>query len=122
MRLTAQILNTDAVLNNYQVVGVFEFLPGETKTLQLKLFDEEQEIRYTPETGTTMDVTFNTTTGTLVKSGVLNTDDRSMVSVALDASDTNSMIGGSFTFTLTKGADIKKGIVKNGIRKITSDC
>lgn len=123
MNLTAKILNSDAVLNSWREIGSLDFQPGESQTLQLRIFDLSEGIRYTPPSGTTMTVTFNTTTGTLEKIATLNSDDRALATIALTPSETQDMIGGNFTFSLDEGGGtIRKGVVRNGLRKIMTDC
>lgn len=123
MTLTAKILNSDASLNSWKEIGSLDFQPGESQTLVLRLWDKSEDIRYIPPSGTTMTVTFNTGTSTLDKIATLNSDDRALATVALSATETENLIGGNFTFTLDEGGGtIRKGVVRNGMRKILTSC
>ncbi len=125
MNLTAKILNSDATLNSWTDIGSLTFQPGETKTLQMRLFDQDEGIRFTPPAAAVMTVTFNTTTGTLVKTATLNADDRALATVALTAADTEKMLSGNFTFSidlLGDSSQIAKGLVRSGLSKLVVDC
>ncbi len=122
--LSAKILNSSAVLNDFHEISSMSFLAGETKTLVLRLHNEDLDIRYFPASGATLDVVLNNADGTtLTKSATLDTDDRSIARITLSAVETAALIGGNISFTLTEGGVISKGLVSNALTKVLEgDC
>ncbi len=125
MRLIAKIINSDWTLNSWKVIGTLDFQPGETSKLVMRLFDNAEDLRYIPLSTTIMTVTFNTTTGTLDRVATLNADDRSFAEIQFTAAEMSTLIGGNAIFTLDEvgdGSVINKGIARNALSKIDTDC
>jgi len=125
--ITAKILNSDAILNNFKEIGSLDFVPGAEVTLVIRLQDTQLELRHIPPATAIVKAIFNNTDGTtLEKIMAPLTDDRSIRSVILQEAETDLLLGGNFTLeidVLGDGSKIEKGIVINGIRKIIiGDC
>lgn len=127
---TAEILNSEATLNNFIVLGGKDFIPGGQLTLVLRLVNSDLGIRYIPPAAATLSFTFNNLDGTeLVKSGGDVTqlpDDRSIVSIVLEEAETEELQDGNITFEIDvagDGTNIQKGFIQNALaRIITGDC
>jgi hypothetical protein len=117
--LTGKVINSSATLNDFHEIASIEFLSGESKTFKFILFNTQLNIRYVPASGATINVVFNNSDGTqLTKAGSLNTDDRSIVTVSLSTSETEDLIGGNVSFTLTESGTISKGLMPNSLSKV----
>lgn len=118
----AKILNSDAITNNYKQIETLEFLNGTAATLKFQLFNQELALRYIPASTCVITVYFNLSDGTtLSKSGTMNSDDRSMVTVNLSATDTATILGGNIRFDLDINGDasvVYKGIILNALARI----
>lgn len=124
MRLTAQVLNSDASLNSWKVIGTQDFYPGEDITLKIRLFDQAENLRYVPPATTTMTIVFQTVTGELSKSVTLDASDRSLGTVAITSTESADLVGGNAYFTLDEAGDgsvIRKGVVRNILSKVVAD-
>lgn len=131
MNLTAKILNSDALLNSWKEIGSVDFIPGSAKTIVLRLFDLEEDLRFVPSDaggGPTLSLTFTKTDGTsLVKAAtILNAADRSMWTVSLTATETSDLFGGDILFDLTEDPGgtpiLTKGVIPNALRNMSLTC
>lgn len=127
--ISAKLLNSDAVLNNYISLTSIEYVPGETVILNFKIFNPQLDIRFVPNVAATMDLTFKKSDGTdLVKAAaVLNADDRSMWTVTLSGVETADLASSNIQIDLDTLGDatiIFKTVIRNGLSKIllTGDC
>lgn len=128
--LSGQILNSDAQLNNFIVLGSKEFIPGSQFRLYIRIINEDLDLRYIPANTATRSITFNNLDGTtLVKSNAditVLSDDRSIMYVDIEESESENLAGGNFSFALDilgDGTQIEKGIVRNAIaRVIEGEC
>jgi len=127
---SAEILNSDATLNNFIVLGGKDFIPGGQLNLVLRIINTELNIRYVPPVTAILTFTFNALDGsTFTKTGADITqfaDDRSIVSMVLEESETEELQDGNITFEidlLGDGTEIQKGVIQNALaRIITGDC
>lgn len=120
--LTAQILNSQATLNNYIELGSLSFVPGEKVTLVVKMINDQLGIRYVEANpAATVKFIFNKSNNeTEEVSGTFMTDDRSIVSAELSSAVTADILGGNFTMeidVLGDGTDIKKVFVERGLTR-----
>lgn len=129
--LSGKILNSDALLNNYKIIGTKYFLPGESFKIVIQVFDDELDIRYTPPSAATRKIIFTKQDGTqLIKLNTditLFTDDRSIMSVNISDTESLDLQGGNFSFLIDvngDGTEIKKGLITIGLgRELEgSDC
>ena len=127
--ISATLLNSDAVLNNYITLSSIEYVPGETVILNIKLFNPQLDIRYVPDAAATMTMTFKKSDGTdLIKTATeLDTDDRSMWTTTLSGTETLDLASSNIQIdldTLNDATIIFKTVIRNGLSKIliTGDC
>lgn len=126
--LTAQILNSDATLNNFIVTDSKGFIPGEQFDLVVRLRNSELDLRYTPPLTAIITFTFDNTDGTTLEkiSAPVDSLDISMQKTTIQEAESENIVGGNFSFkidVLGDGTQIKKGIVENGLAKfIDGNC
>lgn len=125
--LLAHVLNSDATLNSFDVLGTLEFIPGGEYELFIRLYQpqREDELRYIPLTGATLEAYFPQSGGldALEIAFTSLTDDRSIWHATLSETDTANLLGGNFTFDLVEGAKTTKGLVRGGLALIvTGEC
>lgn len=125
--ITAKILNSDALLNNFKEIGSLDFVPGAEVTLVIRLFDTQLSLRHIPPAAAITKIFLNKTDGTILEKTMTPlTDDRSIQSVVLEEAETDVLLGGNFTLEIDvigDGSKIEKGMVQNGLRKIViGDC
>lgn len=123
--IQGQILNSQATLNNFKVIGAKEFIPGSQFTVFLRLFDTETELRYIPANTATKSIILTNLDGT--ETTILNAnittlaDDRSIMSFIIEESVSTNLAGGNFRFEIDVAGDssiIEKGVVLNGLSRV----
>ena len=117
MSLEAEVLNSDAILNNFTTIGTLQFIPGEEIKLVLRLKDSLKGIRYVLPATTIVTATFNNTDGTtFTKTMTMWTDDRSIMEVTLEETETENLSGGRILLDLDINGDAStiKKVIKNG--------
>lgn len=123
--LSAKILNSQAKLNDFDIVGSIKFIPGESVPLVIRLFqpDRVDELRYVPQLAATLEISLMDTTGSeTTKTMTVNSDDRSIWSTILTPTETETLAGGILSFTLTEGITVTKGFVENAITRNILGC
>lgn len=125
--ITAKILNSDAILNNFKEIGSLDFVPGSEVKLVIRLHDSQLDLRRVPAAAAVVKIFLNDTDGNEIEKTMTPlTDDRSILSVTLEESETETLLGGNFTIeedVLGDGTQIKKGLVQNGLRRVViGDC
>lgn len=127
--IKAKLLNSDASLNDFRVVGSVEFIPGENLTIALQIYLSEKGIRYVPPVAATMELTFiNSDDTELVKTAtVVDADDRSMWNVTLSQAETELLQGQNIEGELDVNGDatlIYKFLLANVIQRVNlaGDC
>lgn len=128
--LSGQILNSNAQLNNFIVLGSKSFIPGSQFRLYIRILDDDLNIRYIPPQAATRTITFQNLDGTeLVKADsdiTVLADDRSIMYVDIEESESENLQGNDFYFDIDvngDGSEIKKGIVSNALsRNIIGAC
>jgi len=118
--LSGTVLNSDATLNNFQVIDQLEIFRGEEINAQFRIENRQLEIRYIPDVGAVVTFTFNTSSGTIDKVATLNTDDRSMATVNLSEAETAELLSGDIKFTVVEGTVTKKGLIVDGIGMVSA--
>lgn len=128
--LLGDVLNSDASLNDFDVLGSLSFIQGEQTRLVIRLKQEQRKdkLRFVPPSTALLTITVQESDGTeadLVAS-VLDPLDRSIWYVDLQESDTELLIGGNILFSLDilgDGTKIIKGLIQNGLSlQITGIC
>jgi len=126
MALSADMLNSEATLNVFIEIGSKDFIPGEEIRLVFRFANPDLDLRYIPPATTVAEFTFNKTDGsTFNKTAALTSDDRSIATLDLEEIETEDLSGGNIGFNLDvngDGSKILKGIIKNGLRRVSSDC
>jgi len=126
--LIGQILNSQATLNNYILLGSLNFVPGEGVTLVVKIINSQLGIRYVVDNqAATVKFIFNKSNNATEEiAGTFLTDDRSIVSVELSSAITEEVLGGNFTMEIDvqgNGNEIKKVFVESGLtRNLIGEC
>ena len=129
--LAGTILNSDAQLNYFVEIKTKQFIPGEQFKLVIRLVNDELgSLRYIPPSTATFSVNLNKTDGTILTKTNADitpfTDDRSILSILIQESESEELASGSFTFSidmLGDGTEIKKGIATNALsRTIDGSC
>lgn len=120
--LSPKIINSDFVLNDFDIISVKSFIPGEAFTLAIRLYQSERDLRYIPVSGSTVNIKFSKTDGTLLtKAASINADDRSLMSVSISSSESTDLIGGTILVELTESGLLSSGMIYGGLQKIVSD-
>lgn len=123
--LTANVLNSNATLNSFQVQSSIQFINGFTLTLNFQIYDTTEQLRYVPPATAVVTMIFNRADGTtLSKVATLNTSDRSMGTINFSAADTQQLIGGNALLSvdlLGDGTQVMQGLVLNALQKVTID-
>lgn len=124
--LKAHILDSEATLNNFHVLGSLDIIPGSKFKLVMQLYQPQHpdKLRYMADTGATLAVTLPKTDGTdLTVTMTVMTGDSSIWTGDVLAADSVDLMGGNFQFTLTEGSDVTLGIAENAIAVInTGSC
>lgn len=124
--LSGKILNSDAQLNNFIEIGSKQFIPGSQVKLVFRLTNTElDDLRYIPGSASTIKLTFNKLDGSTLEKTNADitkfTDDRSIMSVVLEESETEELQDGSFSFELDllgDGTQIEKGVISNALSRV----
>lgn len=123
--LSGQILNSDASLNNFIVIGSKSFIPGSQFRLYIRILNDDLGLRYIPAATATRTITFQNLDGTeLVKANAditVLSDDRSIMYVDIEESESENLQGGNFSFEIDvagDGSNIMKGIVNNALSRV----
>lgn len=123
MTLSGKMLNTNATLNSFKVVGSIDFIPGSNLKLNIMIFNPEESIRYIPPSTVIPTFTFPGIDADVVKIATFLADDRSIMTVNLTQAETEQLTGGNFTFVLDElgdGTQLSEGYVSLGLRRITN--
>jgi len=121
MILSANIINHDALLNNFSIQGPsISFFPASTVNFSLQLMDPIKNIRYVPPSTAAITFTFNNSDFTTFTqtSTFIDIGDRSLININLTPTQTALMVGGNLLFTvdvLGDGTQIINGLIYNGL-------
>lgn len=125
----AKLLNSDASLNDFRVVGSVEFIPGENLTIALQIFLAEKGIRYIPPVAAEMQLTFINSDDTELEkdAAVIDADDRSMWKVVLSQAETELLQGQNIEGVLDVNGDgtlVYKFLLANVLQRVNlaGDC
>ena len=124
MVLDLQILNEDAVLNNFMSIGGQRYLPGQALKLVVRLIQSDRDLRYIPLISATTSLTlYKSDASTVVKAGVFSiADDRSIITFDFSAAEMVNVIGQNLTVEITEGAVITAAFLKGGLQSAAIDC
>jgi hypothetical protein len=124
--ITASILNSTASLNDFDVIGSLEFIPGAPFTLVIRLEQDQRldALRYIPDISSSLVIYLPKKDGTdLAVNMTVFTDDRSIWSAQISQADSEDLASGNITFDLTDNGVLRKGWIQNGLQlQITGDC
>lgn len=124
--LSADVLNSDALVNNFEVINTLDFIPGADFTLVIRLKQPQQKdlLRYVAATGAALTLHLPKKDGTNLD--VVMTayaDDRSMWQGTIAAADSEDLVSGNATLTLVEGVKITLGWIENALALVvTGDC
>jgi len=106
MSLKFKILNENSTSIPLDI-GSFRFYSGEDRTLRAQIYtDYTDESRPIAAAGT-ISVDIPASPSDLVKTGVIDVDDRSIITIVFDETETASMTSGNLTGTITEGTDTR---------------
>jgi hypothetical protein len=137
MRIGAQLLNTGATENNFQIKSFVTIYQGETLDLLAQFVDEDQNgLRYVPDAGATVlfeiarypDV-FGTisnireTVDYSIRRAAVEAfpGDRSVWKIPLTSTDTAHIMSSNLRITLTEGTDVSIALIQQAIKVIPSE-
>ena len=124
--LIAEVLNSDATVNSFEVIRSLGFIPGDAPKLVFRLKQpfRKDGLRYVAATGASMSVALPNKDGTITTmTAAALVGDASIWSVQLTAGITAVLSGGNFNFTLTEGAVVIQGYCEGGLSLyITGGC
>lgn len=124
--LRGRVLDEEATLNSYELIGSLDIIPGSAFTLNFQTYQPQNKdkLRYFAEDAATMVAHLPKSDGTTLDVTMTNIgDDRSLWTGDVSSADSEDLIGGNFTFTLTEGAEDTLGIVELGLSVIlTGSC
>lgn len=124
--LGAKLLNELASLNQFSYIDTVQFVPGQSITMNFRLWDSELKDRYIPGASAIVKLTLNKTDGTTLEktATLISADDRSMQSVAITAVESEDIVGGNVVITLDElgdGTKIKKAVIQMALSKVLLD-
>lgn len=125
MIFTGKLLNSEASLNSFRILGNAEFMPGTDLLLAIQLFNSELGIRYVlPSTAIiSVEVQQNNSDPLVKTASFIDAGDRSLFSVAFSQAETTEMSGGNILFTidvLGDGTLVYKGYIVNALSRNTT--
>jgi len=115
--IAVQLINDEALLNNFFTVDAKEYVPGEAVKVKFQILDPQSKQRLIPDGAALMSVVFQNSDGTfLTKSAtfLFDPDDKSCWEVDLTASESIAVVGGNFKVILDflgDATDIRSGMV-----------
>jgi hypothetical protein len=121
--LSAQILDSHATVNSFEVIESLNFIPGEETTLVLRLYQPQRrdKLRWVAGATATLTLHIPQADGTeLELAATPMVGDFSIWSVLLTEAQTAEFIGGNFTFELVEGTVTTLGYVQNGLSLINT--
>lgn len=118
MVLKLQMLNEDAILNNFQVIGSAQFIPGYELKLVMRLMQSARDLRHVPSSAATFSMTFlKSDNTTLTKTPTfLDAGDRSLLTVTLSALETQLLIGQNLSVEMTDGSVVSVASLQNALQ------
>ena len=124
--LLADVLNSEATVNDFDVIKSLSFIPGYQFRLVIRLKQPHHiaRLRYVAASGSSLVVTLPQKDGTSLSVAMTAfADDRSVWFADVSAAQAEELIGGNFTFDLTEGPKTTPGWVENGLALvITGEC
>lgn len=127
MLISANLLNARATLNDYFQVKSVSYVPGTKFSLKFQIIDVESGNRVMPTSGALVNVIFyknDATQLTLAASMMFPSDDRSMWSVDVSASNSLLVNGGNVIITLDPVGDaseVDKGMLYQVLKQVLFD-
>jgi hypothetical protein len=121
--LTGNILNSDALLNNYIITDSKKFIPGEDFSIVFQLYNPELGLRFIPDSASIISAVFNKLDGTTLTKVTTELDpaDRSLRVISISDAESELIMGGNVQLlidVLGDGSIIQKGFIQNGISKV----
>lgn len=126
MVLKLEVLNSDALLNHFEVLGAAQFVPGTPQTIVMRIKQSERNLRYVPSAAATMSMVLTKSDNTTitVTPTFLDAGDRSLITLALTAGDTTDLISQNLVMTITDGALVCTAQFAKGLQSaaLASSC
>ncbi len=123
--LKAEILNSDASLNNFEVINTLEYIAGSSFTIFLQLVQPQRDsLRYMTAGAATLTLNLPKKDGTtldLAMTAMMG--DSSIWSCDVTALDSAELASGNASFELIEGATTTLGYIENALALvITGSC
>lgn len=127
--ITANLINSNATLNDFSPLDSIAFVPGENLTIAIQISDDQKGIRFIPPVAATLTMTFtDSDSNNFDKPGTkIDADDRSLWKVDLSQDETETLAGQNIIVTLDVNGDgtvIYKAFIANAIIRtnLSGDC
>ena len=123
MYLSLQVLNSDAILNSFQDIGILKFTNGDDVVLIMRLWQPDKNIRYIPASGATITCDFKKSDNTTIaKTATIPfADDRSIIQFTLSNTETPDIITQNLLVEVDEGGSISHAFKQSVIQKVTTD-
>lgn len=122
MLLTLNVLNEDATLNNWQIIGNAQIARGSDAKIILQLIQAERKIRYIPDVAAVITADFLNSDGTtLSKTATFPfADDRSIIQFVLSDAETANLIGQNLVVEVQEGSNTSIAVLQMGLQMISA--
>lgn len=122
MLLTLNVLNEDATLNNWQVIGNASIARGSDAKMNLQLMQADRKIRYIPDVAAVITADFLNSDGTtLSKTATFPfADDRSIIQFTFTDAETALLIGQNLVVEVQEGSNTSIAILQMGLQMISA--
>lgn len=127
MYLGLKVLNSDAVLNNFEELNTVSIVRGADAKVVMRLVQPAHKgLRYVPASGATFSITLQNSDGTtLVKTPTQPfADDRSILQITLSEAETAALISQGLNVEMNEGAEKTFAVLQSGLQvnSLTGDC
>lgn len=123
--ISARLINSEAVLNNFIYVDQYVYIPGETLDIAFRLYHREFEHRFIPtDPGAIVTLTFavrsTPNTPLVITASSIDALDRSMWIASLTPAQTLDLAGSNIQVTLDAlgdGSDLSMTVIQNALAR-----
>lgn len=122
MFLRLKIINSDATLNTFFEVGTAQIVPGSDAIIRMQLIQpQKNDLRYIPKASATFEIDLLKSDGTTLTKSLTqpfsaSPEDRSILELVLDETETANLITQNLNVKVTEGSDISFAVVQTGMQ------
>ncbi len=116
-----QMLNTDATLNNFFDIGSARFFAGKPVTLVMRILQPEKgNLRYVTDNAATFSINFTNSDGTTLSKTptILDSGDRSIVTITLTGAETANLVGQDLTLNIDESGNESVAILQMALKSV----